>query len=122
MTDLKKATFGMGCFWCTEAAFLILPGVTKVTSGYSGGTTEHPNYDQVSTGTTGHAEVIKVEYDAEKLSFEKLLDLFFKAHDATTLNRQGNDIGTQYRSIILYTNEVQRKKLQDYINKLKQQG
>lgn len=102
------ATFGGGCFWCMEAVFEKIEGVESVISGYAGGTKENPTYEEVCTGRIGHAEVVQIEYDPEKLSYEKLLDMFWKAHDPTTLNRQGADIGTQYRSIILYHNETQR--------------
>jgi peptide-methionine (S)-S-oxide reductase len=95
------ATFGGGCFWCLDAAFDQLPGVLKVTSGFAGGTTPDPTYDQVCTGRTGHAEVVQITYDPSKVSYDQLLDLFWKVHDPTTLNRQGADHGTQYRSIIL---------------------
>ncbi len=104
----ELATLGGGCFWCTEAIFQMLPGVKSVASGYAGGTKENPTYKEVCTGATGHAEVIQIEYDPKKLSYEKLLDTFWEAHDPTTLNRQGNDSGTQYRSIILYSNEGQK--------------
>jgi peptide-methionine (S)-S-oxide reductase len=102
------ATFGGGCYWCTEAIFQMLPGVKSVASGFAGGTKENPTYEEVCTGTTGHAEVIQVEYDPAKISYEKLLDTFWEAHDPTTLNQQGADIGTQYRSIILYSDEAQK--------------
>ncbi|MDY7028093.1 MAG: peptide-methionine (S)-S-oxide reductase MsrA [Spirochaetota bacterium] len=111
-TDDKRtetATFGGGCFWCMEAVFSRHEGVEEVTSGYAGGTTEGPSYEDVCTGTTGHAEVIQVTYDPDVLRYEDLLDIFWRAHDPTTLNRQGADVGTQYRSIILYHNENQRK-------------
>ena len=104
----EKVAFGGGCFWCTEAVFLELKGVSAVTPGYAGGNAQHPTYEQVSTGTTGHAEVILVEYDPAQISFDALLDIFFMSHDPTTRNRQGNDIGTQYRSVIFYTTEIQR--------------
>jgi peptide-methionine (S)-S-oxide reductase len=102
-TSLKTATatFGGGCFWCVDAVFQNLPGVLKITSGYAGGTTAVPTYDQVCAGRTGHAEVIQIIYDPSKVTYDQLLDLFWKAHDPTTLNRQGADHGTQYRSIIL---------------------
>ena len=93
------ATFGGGCFWCAEAVFLHVPGVVSVTSGYAGGTTENPTYKQVCTGTTGHAEVIQLKYDPAQFSYEKILEVFWEAHDPTTLNAQGNDHGTQYRWI-----------------------
>jgi peptide-methionine (S)-S-oxide reductase len=104
---MELATFGGGCFWCTEAVFQMLPGVKSVTSGYAGGTKPNPTYKEVCTGTTGHAEVIQIEYDPQVVSYEKLLHTFWEAHDPTTLNRQGNDHGTQYRSIILYRNEAE---------------
>jgi peptide-methionine (S)-S-oxide reductase len=102
------AVLGGGCFWCTEAIFQMLPGVKSVTSGYSGGARENPTYREVCSGQTGHAEVIRVEFDPSQISFEKLLDTFWEAHDPTTLNRQGADTGTQYRSIIFYANEAQK--------------
>ena len=105
-TDL--ATFGGGCFWCIEAVFERLEGVKSVSNGYAGGKKENPTYEEVSGGWTGHAEVIQVEFDPKKVSYEALLDLFWQAHDPTTLNRQGADLGTQYRSIILYRNEAQK--------------
>ena len=104
---LKTATFGGGCFWCMEAVYHYEPGITKITSGFAGGTTDNPTYDQVCTGRTGHAEVIQITYDPAKVSYDQLLDLFWKAHDPTTLNRQGADHGTQYRSIILTSNAVE---------------
>ena len=104
----ELATVGGGCFWCTEAVFQMLPGVKSVTSGYAGGTKENPTYKEVCAGNTGHAEVNQIEYDPKVISFEKLLETFWEAHDPTTLNRQGNDSGTQYRSIILYSSEAQR--------------
>ncbi len=102
------ADLGGGCFWCMEAVFERLPGVISVTSGFAGGTTENPTYDQVCTETTGHAEVTEITFDPAKISYEKLLGVFWQAHDPTTLNRQGADEGTSYRSIILYRNEKQR--------------
>jgi peptide-methionine (S)-S-oxide reductase len=101
------ATLGGGCFWCLEAVFERIPGVTAVTSGYAGGTARNPTYEQVCTGTTGHAEVVQIAYDPAKISYEGLLEVFWKAHDPTTPNRQGADVGTQYRSIILYHDETQ---------------
>jgi len=103
------ATLGGGCFWCTEAIYQMLPGVKKVASGYAGGTKENPTYKEVCSGNTGHAEVIQVEFDPKVVSYEKILETFWEAHDPTTLNRQGNDSGTQYRSIILYSTEAQKK-------------
>ncbi len=102
------AALGGGCFWCTEAIFQMLPGVKSVTSGYAGGTKENPTYKEICTGNTGHAEVIQIEYDPKVVAYEKLLETFWEAHDPTTLNRQGNDRGTQYRSIIFYSSEAQR--------------
>lgn len=107
-STFERATFGGGCFWCLEALFQTIDGVKSVTSGFAGGTVANPTYEQVCTGTTGHAEVIQVEYDPAKISYEKVLDFFWQAHDPTTLNRQGADAGTQYRSVILYHNEVQK--------------
>lgn len=104
----ELATFGGGCFWCTEAIFQMLDGVKSVTSGYAGGTMANPTYKEVCSGKTGHAEVIQIEFDPRKISYEKLLAVFWDVHDPTTLNRQGPDSGTQYRSIILYRNEAQK--------------
>lgn len=104
----EVATLGGGCFWCTEAIFQMLPGVKSVTSGYAGGQKEDPTYKEVCSGTTGHAEVIQVEFDPKVVPYEKILETFWEAHDPTTLNRQGADVGTQYRSIILYSSEAQR--------------
>jgi peptide-methionine (S)-S-oxide reductase len=118
MAGLKTAVFGGGCFWCTEAVFQRLQGVHSVTSGYSGGEMESPTYEQVSAGITGHAEAIKIEYDPEAIKYEDLLNVFFASHDPTTLNRQGNDVGTHYRSVIFYTDEEQREQAQKYIDKL----
>ena len=104
----ESATFGGGCFWCMEAVFERLPGVKSVASGFAGGQTANPTYEQVCTGATGHAEVTQIEFDPAKISYEKLLDVFWQAHDPTTLNRQGADEGTQYRSLILYHDETQK--------------
>ena len=104
----ELATFGGGCFWCMEAVFERLHGVKSVTSGFAGGRTTNPTYEQVCTGDTGHAEVTQIEFDPAKISYEKLLDVFWQAHDPTTLNRQGADEGTQYRSLILYHGEAQK--------------
>lgn len=106
--DLQTATFAGGCFWCTEAVFQELKGVYKVTSGYIGGTVANPTYEQVCTGQTGHAEATQIVYDPKEVSFEQLLEVFFKTHDPTTLNRQGNDVGTQYRSAIFYHTPEQK--------------
>ena len=105
----ETATFGGGCFWCTEGCFLQVPGVSKVVSGYAGGTKENPTYKQVCTGETGHAEVVQITFDPAKVSYRDLVDLFWYMHDPTTLNRQGHDVGTQYRSIILTSNDAQKK-------------
>ena len=105
---LEVATLGGGCFWCTEAIYQMLPGVKSVASGYAGGTKENPTYKEVCAGNTGHAEVIQITYDPKAVSYEKLLETFWEAHDPTTLNRQGADSGTQYRSIILYSTEAQK--------------
>ncbi len=101
----EKATLGGGCFWCVEAVYERLPGILSVVSGYAGGETENPTYEDICTGKTGHAEVVQIEYDPAEISYEKIIDLFWDAHDPTTLNRQGNDVGTQYRSIILTASE-----------------
>lgn len=115
---LKTIVFGGGCFWCTEAVFLRLKGVTAVTSGYAGGRAENPTDDAVLAGRTGHAEVIQIGYDPAVIPFSKLLEVFFSAHDPTTMNRQGADTGEQYRSAILYTNEEQRQEAESYIAEL----
>ncbi len=104
----ELATVGGGCFWCTEAVFQRLPGVLSIASGYAGGQVENPTYEQVCRGNTGHAEVIQIEFDPQKISYQKLMHYFWDAHDPTTLNRQGADSGTQYRSIILYSSEAQK--------------
>ncbi len=106
-TNPAVAMFGMGCFWCSEAIFQRIPGVISVRSGYSGGKTRNPSYEQVCTGNTGHAEVIQVTFDPSKVSYENLLQTFWLSHDPTTLNRQGADVGTQYRSVIYCYDEVQ---------------
>jgi len=104
----EKATFGGGCFWCVEAVFSRYDDVLSAVSGYAGGSVANPTYKQVCTGSTGHAEVVQIEFDPSVISYEQMLDIFWQAHDPTTLNRQGNDAGTQYRSIILYHDEKQR--------------
>src|SRR3989344_7983585 len=109
MDQLETATVASGCFWCTEAIFKRIKGVNKVTSGYCGGRSDNPTYDEVSTGSTGHAESIQIEFDPSTVSFEKLLEIFFHLHDPTTLNRQGNDVGPQYRSAVFYHSEEQKK-------------
>lgn len=116
------ATFGTGCFWCTEAIFQELEGVIKSTSGYSGGHVANPSYKEVCTGTTGHAEVIQVLYDPAKISYDELLEVFWKTHDPTTLNRQGNDVGTQYRSVVFYHNATQKEKAEKYKAELDKSG
>lgn len=113
--DMEIATFAGGCFWCTEAIFLEIKGVKKVVSGYIGGTTLNPTYSEICTGTTGHAEAIQITFDPSEVGFEDLLEVFFGTHDPTTLNRQGADVGTQYRSAIFYHSEDQMKKAQNYI-------
>ncbi|HEX5001441.1 MAG TPA: peptide-methionine (S)-S-oxide reductase MsrA [Bacteroidia bacterium] len=102
------AIFGNGCFWCSEAVFQLLKGVISAESGYSGGTVAHPSYKEVCTGLTGHAEVVRVVFDPAQISYEELLEAFWASHDPTTLNRQGNDVGTQYRSVIFYLNPAQK--------------
>jgi peptide-methionine (S)-S-oxide reductase len=116
------AVFGGGCFWCTEAVFESLRGVKAVAPGYAGGLVEHPTYEHVCSGETGHAEVIRVEFDPSVISYEDLLTVFFAAHDPTTLNRQGNDVGTQYRSIILYADDAQKSQAETLIKKLNEDG
>jgi peptide-methionine (S)-S-oxide reductase len=116
----EVAVFGGGCFWCTEAIFQRLRGIISVKSGYAGGTVDNPSYDEVSAGTTGHAEVNRIEFDPSILSYNKLLEIFFDIHDPTTLNRQGNDTGPQYRSVIFYTNDAQLKEAQSYLDHLKE--
>ncbi len=106
---MELVTFGSGCFWCTEAVFQQLKGVETVVSGYSGGHVENPSYEQVVTGKTRHAEVCQINFDPDQISFEDMLEIFFDTHDPTTLNRQGNDVGTQYRSVIFYHSEEQRE-------------
>ncbi len=118
----ETAVFGGGCFWCTEAIFSRLKGVTAVTSGYAGGKVPQPSYMQVCSGNTGHAEVLKIEYDAAVISYEDLLYVFFHTHDPTTPNRQGNDIGEQYRSIILYQDDEQKKLAEKVIQQLNASG
>lgn len=112
------AVFGGGCFWCTEAIFRELRGVISVMPGYAGGQKANPTYEEVCSDKTGHAEVIRIEYDPEEIKFTDLLTVFFATHNPTTLNRQGNDVGTQYRSVILYTSEEQKKQVGDFIRKL----
>ncbi|WP_186737089.1 peptide-methionine (S)-S-oxide reductase MsrA [Spirosoma utsteinense] len=107
--NLEKATFGTGCFWCTEALYESLDGVFDAVSGYEGGQKANPTYNEVCTGTTGHAECVEVLYDPKKITYQELLEAFFRSHDPTTLNRQGADVGTQYRSVIFYHNDEQKR-------------
>jgi peptide-methionine (S)-S-oxide reductase len=116
--QIDTATFGTGCFWCTEAVFEQLNGVLKVTSGYAGGQVDNPTYKQVCTGETGHAECVQIQYEPNKISYDELLEVFWQVHDPTTLNRQGADVGTQYRSVIFYHNEEQRRKAEHYKTEL----
>ena len=118
---MEQATFGGGCFWCTEAVFQNLKGVTKVVSGYMGGQLDNPSYKDICTGSTGHAEIIQIEYDEKEISFEDLLLVFFKTHDPTTLNRQGNDAGTQYRSVVFYESPEQKTAADDMIDRLEKE-
>jgi peptide-methionine (S)-S-oxide reductase len=116
--NIQRITLGNGCFWCTEAIFQAVKGVTKVTSGYMGGNTPNPTYMEVCNGDTGYAEVLDVEFDADELSLDELLLIFFKTHNPTTLNRQGNDVGTQYRSVIFYYFNEQKLAAEEMIKKL----
>ena len=117
-TNLETATFGSGCFWCTEAIFERVTGVVSVVSGYSGGRVDNPTYKEVCDGTTGHAECTQITFDLAIVSYDELLEIFWKTHDPTTLNRQGNDVGTQYRSVIFYHNDEQKQKSEYYKKKL----
>jgi peptide-methionine (S)-S-oxide reductase len=117
-TKIEKAVFGGGCFWCTEAVFKMLKGVHTVLPGYAGGSTENPTYEQVSSGMSGHAEVIYIEYDPEIVKYKDLLTVFFGSHDPSTLNRQGNDVGTQYRSVVFYTTPEQKQEVEAFIKEL----
>ncbi len=119
---MKKATFGSGCFWCTEAVFQDLAGVESVVSGYAGGHIKNPAYREVCEGRTGHAEVVQITYDPAVITFETLLEVFWKTHDPTTLNRQGNDVGSQYRSVIYHHDDEQKKLAQQYKDKLNASG
>lgn len=116
------AVFGGGCFWCTEAVFAQLKGVTSVTPGYSGGHTENPTYNQVCGDRTGHAEAIRIQFEPDQITYNELLDVFFTTHDPTTLNRQGADQGTHYRSLILYTNDDQKFQAEKFIRELDESG
>jgi peptide-methionine (S)-S-oxide reductase len=119
---LAHATFGTGCFWCTEAVFDQLQGVRSVVSGYSGGNVVNPTYEQVCSGSTGHAEAVDITYDPANISYAELLEAFWQSHDPTTLNRQGNDVGTQYRSAIFYRNDAERREAEHYKQKLNESG
>ncbi|MEQ8910082.1 MAG: peptide-methionine (S)-S-oxide reductase MsrA [Vicingaceae bacterium] len=119
---MQKITLGSGCFWCVEAVFQALNGVEKVTSGYSGGKISNPTYREVCSGLTGHAEVVQLEYDESQISLQEILEVFFKTHDPTTLNRQGADKGTQYRSAIFYHNENQKELAEKVIKRLDDNG
>ncbi|MHC5541893.1 peptide-methionine (S)-S-oxide reductase MsrA, partial [Singulisphaera rosea] len=118
----QKATFGEGCFWSTEAVFEAVPGVKSVVSGYSGGSVPHPSYEMVCTGETGHAEAVQIEFDPDVVSYETLLKIFWASHDPTTLNRQGDDFGPQYRSVVFFHNEAQRRAAQKSYQKLTDTG
>ncbi|HYG51322.1 MAG TPA: peptide-methionine (S)-S-oxide reductase MsrA [Flavobacteriales bacterium] len=122
MDGMETVTLGGGCFWCIEAVLLNLEGVQTVISGYAGGTTKNPTYREVCTGTTGHAEVVQVVYDPKKVSFEEILEVFFTVHDPTTLNRQGHDVGTQYRSVIFYNSPEQKKRAETLVAELDKSG
>ncbi len=117
MSDMEKIVLGGGCFWCTEAVFAEMPGVLSVTPGYAGGTALNPTYEDVCGGQTGHAEVVQVEYDPGTVSLEEILEFFFATHDPTSLNKQGADVGTQYRSAILYTGMAQKEAVERFIEK-----
>ncbi len=118
----QSITLGSGCFWCTEAVFKMIKGIIATAPGYAGGNTPNPRYEHVCTGTTGHAEVVRVEFYPTIISFDEILTVFFSSHDPTTLNRQGNDVGTQYRSTILYANDEQKLAAEKYIANLKTDG
>jgi peptide-methionine (S)-S-oxide reductase len=122
MNSTETATFGTGCFWCTEAIFKELGGVISVMPGYSGGQTMNPTYKEVCSGETGHAECTQIVYDPTKISYDELLEVFFKVHDPTSLNRQGNDVGTQYRSVIFYHNDEQKRLAEKYKTELDRSG
>ncbi|ENW91461.1 peptide-methionine (S)-S-oxide reductase MsrA [Acinetobacter dispersus] len=119
---MQQALVGGGCFWCVEAVFLQLKGVEKVVSGYAGGISQNPTYEQVCQGNTQHAEVVLIDFDEQQISYSQLLNVFFTTHDPTTLNRQGNDIGTQYRSVIYYFNEEQKQQAEQIIHDLEDEG
>ena len=120
--ESSLATFGAGCFWCVEAIFQQLEGVKSVSSGYSGGEIKNPSYKEVCSGTTGHAEVCRIEYDPSVVTFDELLEVFWQTHDPTTLNRQGNDVGTQYRSVVFYHDEHQKERAEFFKKQLNESG
>ncbi|MFC4549023.1 MULTISPECIES: peptide-methionine (S)-S-oxide reductase MsrA [Halorussus] len=122
MTETEKATLAGGCFWCIEAALEELDGVTDVTSGYAGGHVEDPSYEAVCSGDTGHAEVVQVEYDPDVVAYEDLLKVFFTIHDPTQLNRQGPDVGTQYRSAVFYHDDAQKETVEAFVRELEAEG
>jgi peptide-methionine (S)-S-oxide reductase len=122
MSSIETATFGSGCFWCTEAIFKELEGVVSVMPGYSGGQTINPTYKEVCSGETGHAECTQIVYDPAKISYDELLEVFFKVHDPTSSNRQGNDVGTQYRSVIFYHGDEQKRLAEKYKTELDRSG
>ena len=119
---MQQALFGGGCFWCVEAVFLQLKGVEKVVSGYAGGIVHNPSYDQVCQGNTQHAEVVLIDFDEQQINYTQLLNVFFTTHDPTTLNRQGNDVGTQYRSVVYYFNDEQKQQAEQIIHDLEDEG
>ena len=121
-SGLETATFGSGCFWCSEAIFQNVDGVIKVESGYSGGKVKNPTYKEVCSGLTGHAEVVQLTFDPKKVSYDELLEIFWHTHDPTTLNQQGADVGTQYRSVVFYNSEEQKNKAEYYKARLEQEG
>ena len=120
--NLRHAIFGGGCFWCTEAVFQRLKGVEAVVSGYAGGGVANPSYEQVCSGSTGHAEVIQITFEPSVISYAELLEVFFRTHDPTALNRQGNDVGTQYRSVVFYHDDEQRRTAEQFKQKLNDSG
>lgn len=122
MDNLENITFGGGCFWCVESCFNMLKGVELAVSGYSGGHTQNPTYEEVCSGETGHAEVVQISYDPAVISYEQLMDVFFFLHDPTQLNRQGNDIGTQYRSVVFYRDDAEKLKIEKAIEFSEQSG
>jgi len=122
LTNTDTVTFGTGCFWCTEAIFQDVDGVISVVSGYSGGNVANPTYEQIGTGATGHAECLNIIYDTTKVSYDELLEIFWQTHDPTTLNRQGNDVGPQYRSVIFYRNQQQKETAEKYKSELDKSG